>query len=65
MEKESFELALSLMAFEGTYEILRVHNLGTKRARERLERLAKLITKMKKSAEITNFDLEKFLHKLS
>jgi glycosidase len=65
IEKEGFELALSLMAFEGTYEILRVHNPGTKRARERLERLAKLITKMKKSAEFVSYDLEKLLHKLS
>jgi len=56
---------LERKAFEGTYEILRVYNPGTKRARERLERLAKRITKMKKSAEIANYDLEKFLHNLS
>jgi glycosidase len=62
--KESFELALSLMAFEGTYEILRVYNPGTKRARERLEQLAKMITKMNRSAENVGYDLEKFLRKL-
>jgi hypothetical protein len=62
--KESFELALSLMAFEGTYEILRVYNPGTKRARERLEQLAKMITKMNRFAENVGYDLEKFLRKL-
>jgi hypothetical protein len=63
--KESFELALSFMAFEGTYEILRVYNPGTKRARERLEQLAKKVSKLKKSAETAGYDLEKFLQKLT
>lgn len=65
MVKERFELALSLMAFEGTFEILRVYNPGTKRARERLERLGKVVAKMKKSAESANYELDKFLRKLS
>ncbi len=65
MGKESFESMLSLMAFESANEILQVYNTGTKKARERLERMAKKILNLKKSAEKSGYELKKFLHLIS
>jgi len=61
LDQKRLELALALMAFEGAYEILRVDNPGTKRGSERLEKLAKLIQRLRKTAEKNGFDLNLFL----
>ena len=61
MGKESAERTFALLAFEGAIEILRVNNPGTKKAQDRLERLAQTTLLLMDSAERSAYDINRFL----
>jgi hypothetical protein len=58
-------LALALLAYEGAYEIMRVDDPGTKKGRERLEKLAKMVQKFQKAAKKSAFEMASFLEEIS
>jgi len=59
--QENMDRLISLMAFSAVTATLDVYNPGTKRAHERLERMAAMLLNVEKRVAQSDFDLDKLL----